>query len=85
MRLVRIVHPEAGETEVPESAVAQWRSSGWEVAEDDPAPADKPKTGESPAVEDTPPPAEKPNTDESPAGPGKPSGKPRRRTTNEGE
>lgn len=32
MKLVRIIHPKAGETQVPESAVAQWRSSGWELA-----------------------------------------------------
>lgn len=32
MNLVRIVHPEAGEAEVPESAVPHWRSSGWELA-----------------------------------------------------
>lgn len=32
MEMVRIVHPEAGESYVPESAVPAWRSSGWELA-----------------------------------------------------
>jgi hypothetical protein len=32
MKFVRIVHPEAGEADVPESAVPTWRSSGWELA-----------------------------------------------------
>jgi hypothetical protein len=49
MKTVRIVHPEAGEARVAQSAVPHWRSSGWEQAEDPPAakpaknpPADKP-------------------------------------------
>lgn len=29
MALVKIVHPDAGEAEVPASAVPHWRSSGW--------------------------------------------------------
>jgi hypothetical protein len=29
MNTVRIVHPQAGEADVPESAVPAWRSSGW--------------------------------------------------------
>lgn len=37
MKTVKIVHPEAGESEVPESAVPHWRSSGW-------VPADEAKT-----------------------------------------
>ncbi|MGI5232861.1 hypothetical protein [Actinoallomurus sp. CA-142502] len=69
MKLVTIKHPEAGEAQVPESAVSHWRSSGWEVAEDKPA-APKPKTDEDPADNE--------------AGASKPSGKTRRRT-NEGE
>lgn len=32
MDLVKIVHPEAGESMVPASAVPQWRASGWELA-----------------------------------------------------
>jgi hypothetical protein len=32
MEMVRIVHPEAGEADVPASAVPAWRSSGWELA-----------------------------------------------------
>ena len=29
MKLVTIVHPEVGESKVPESAVNIWRHSGW--------------------------------------------------------
>lgn len=32
MKTVRIVHPEAGEADVPASAVPHWRSSGWTPA-----------------------------------------------------
>jgi hypothetical protein len=48
--LVTIVHPEAGEAQVPESAVPHWRSSGWDVAEEQPAekPAGKPAKQETP-------------------------------------
>lgn len=42
MRTVRIRHPEAGEAEVPESAVPHWGAAGWEVVPDEP-PAEKPK------------------------------------------
>jgi hypothetical protein len=31
-KLVKIVHPEAGESMVPESAVPHWRTAGWAPA-----------------------------------------------------
>lgn len=37
MKTVRMIHPEVGGTEVPESAVPHWRASGWQVAEEAPA------------------------------------------------
>ena len=46
MKTVRIVHPEAGEAQVPESAVPHWRSSGWDIAEE--PPAEKPVKQETP-------------------------------------
>ncbi|GGV34212.1 hypothetical protein GCM10010182_67620 [Actinomadura cremea] len=36
MKLVRMTHPDVGESEVPESAVPHWRASGWRVAEEKP-------------------------------------------------
>lgn len=44
MNTVRIVHPEAGEAEVPESAVPAWRSSGWELAPEPEEPQAPPKS-----------------------------------------
>jgi hypothetical protein len=37
MNMVTIRHPEAGEAQVPASAVPAWRSSGWELVEEPPA------------------------------------------------
>lgn len=42
IRLVKIVHPEAGETEVPESSVRVWRRAGWKPADEVEAPTDVP-------------------------------------------
>lgn len=36
MNFVRMTHPEAGESQVPASAVPHWRASGWQVAEAEP-------------------------------------------------
>jgi hypothetical protein len=38
MNRVTIRHPEAGEAQVPESAVPHWRAAGWAVAEPEPQP-----------------------------------------------
>jgi hypothetical protein len=76
MNTVRIVHPEAGETHVPESAVRHWRSSGWEVAEDKPTEQAQKDTGKQPKTDDDP------ASDK--GGSSKPSGNSRRRT-NEGD
>ena len=49
MNMVKIRHPEAGEARVAESAVPEWRSSGWELVEEPPAekaPAKKPANKE---------------------------------------
>lgn len=38
MKLVKITHPRAGESQVPESAVPHWTRAGWRVVgEDSPA------------------------------------------------
>lgn len=47
MGLVKIVHPEAGEAEVPASAVPHWRSSGWVPADE--VEGEKADDGGSPA------------------------------------
>jgi hypothetical protein len=36
VQTVRIVHPEAGEAQVPPSAVKHWESSGWTPADETP-------------------------------------------------
>lgn len=34
MQMVRITHPQVGETEVPASAVPHWTRAGWTVVQD---------------------------------------------------
>lgn len=54
MKLVRMTHPDAGESEVPASAVPHWRASGWQVAEEAPAEPIEVKTSLGPQGEEAP-------------------------------
>lgn len=79
-KLVKIVHPEAGETKVPESAVRHWRRAGWKPADEveEVTPADGTTPGGTPPPDG--PPADKPAEKESKA-----SGRPRRQPDKESE
>jgi hypothetical protein len=55
VKTVRMTHPEAGDTEVPASAVPHWRASGWQVAEQAPVQDSEVKTSLEPQGEEAPP------------------------------
>ncbi|GAA0347887.1 hypothetical protein NE235_10710 [Actinoallomurus spadix] len=70
MNTVKIVHPEAGEADVPASAVPHWRAAGWVSADEARADQDQAE----------PDPDDGPRKKED-----KPSGRSRRRSNEESE